>query len=100
MTITFLPIDRDAVLSYLGTAWPARPGTTYERVRFLSEEGHGVLAVQSGSQPGISWYVVDGVVVPQDAGPPPGLEGDEMITLPPDEELPPPTSSFGADTPA
>lgn len=90
MTVTFVPMPRADVISYLGPAWPAKPGATIERVRWLSAEGHGAVAVQQGSQPGVVWWAVDGVLVPQDAGPLPQLEGDEMVTLPPDEPTAPP----------
>lgn len=92
MTVMFTQMPREDVISYLGRAWPAPPGSTVERVSFLSEVAHGALSVQVGSRPGTSWWVVDGVMVPQDAGPLPELEGDQMITLPADDPGTPPTS--------
>ncbi|MCI3153228.1 hypothetical protein ELQ39_15955 [Streptomyces sp. GB4-14] len=85
MTVMFTEMPREDVITYLGRAWPAPPGATVERVRFLSEHAHGGVSVQSGSQPGMTWWVVDGLIVPQDAGPVPRLEGDEVYDLPPDD---------------
>ncbi|MFF9205143.1 hypothetical protein ACF1AE_25645 [Streptomyces sp. NPDC014986] len=105
MTVMFTQMPREDVVSYLANAWPAPPGSTIERVAFLSEAAHGGVSVQSGSRPGTTWWVVDGVIVPQDAGPLPELEGDELITLPSEEpETPPITptptvSTLSADTP-
>ncbi|WIC88820.1 hypothetical protein SEA_ONIONKNIGHT_13 [Streptomyces phage OnionKnight] len=87
--ITFTEMPREDIVTYLGQAYPPAPGTTVERVRFLSELASGGVGVQT-SGPGTTWWVVDGVIVPQDAGPLPELEGDELITLPPEETTPPP----------
>jgi hypothetical protein len=86
----FTQMPREAVISYLGGRWPARPGSTIERVAFLSETAAGGVSVQEGSRPGTTWWVVDGWIVPQDAGPLPQLEGDEMRTLPEEEPEQPP----------
>jgi hypothetical protein len=94
-------MPRQDVVGYLGAAWPAQPGETVERVGFLSAVAHGALSVQTDG-PGITWWVVDGVMVPQDAGPLPRLEGDEMYAIPAEEPETPPTgppSTFAADTP-
>lgn len=106
MTVMFTEMPREDVVSYLGRSYPPAAGSTVERVRFLSETAAGGVSVQSGSQPGTTWWVVDGVIVPQDAGPLPELEGDELITLPPEEPETPPTtpetstaSTFSSDTP-
>ncbi|MFJ8144686.1 hypothetical protein ACIQ6R_06375 [Streptomyces sp. NPDC096048] len=106
MTVMFTEMPREDVVTYLGSAWPAAAGSTIERVAFLSEGAHGGVSVQTDG-PGITWFVVDGVIVPQDAGPLPELEGDELVTLPAAVEpeqppmtdhVPDPSASFGADT--
>jgi hypothetical protein len=90
VTVTFTQMSREDVVSYLGAAWPAPPGATVERVAFLSDLGHGALSVQTGSRPGTTWWVVDGLLVPQDAGPLPELEGDELETVPETQPEQPP----------
>ncbi|MEU6229985.1 hypothetical protein [Streptomyces sp. NPDC047042] len=92
MTITFTVMPRADAVSYLSSRWPAQPGATVEHVAFLSGLAHGALSVQSGSQPGTTWWVVDGLIVPQDAGPLPELDGDVLETLPPDDPESPPNS--------
>ncbi|MFF8447874.1 hypothetical protein ACF06Q_09255 [Streptomyces leeuwenhoekii] len=98
MTVMYTQMPREDVVSYLGRAWPPQPGTTVERVRFLSDVAAGGVSVQV-SGPGRTWWVVDGLIVPQDAGPLPELEGDELITLPPAEEPEaPPMTDATTDT--
>ena len=81
--ITFIPLPRDEVISYLGRSWPARPGATVERVLSVPDATDGALAVRpDGDRPGTTWWVVDGLIVPQDAGPPPLLPGCPLETLP------------------
>ncbi|GGS82011.1 hypothetical protein [Streptomyces griseoviridis] len=97
--IMFTLMPREDVISYLNGSWPAKAGATIERVAFLSETAAGGVSVQSGSEPGITWWVVDGVIIPQDAGPLPELEGDELITLPPEEPSTPPVGTYPPDNP-
>jgi hypothetical protein len=101
MTVMFTEMPRADVITYLGPAYPPAPASTVERVRFLSDVASGGVSVQSGSRPGTTWWVVDGVIVPQDAGPLPQLEGDEVYELPPtvEPEAPPITdpSTYTAD---
>ncbi|MFE0329072.1 hypothetical protein ACFW08_20265 [Streptomyces sp. NPDC058960] len=89
MTVTFVQMPRADVVSYLGTSYPPQPGATVEHVAFLSDVAHGALSVQSGGQPGTTWWVVDGVIGPQDAGPLPQLDGDELETVPDPSAEPP-----------
>lgn len=103
MTVMFTQMPREDVVTYLDRSYPPAAGSTVERVRFLSETACGGVAVQT-SGPGTTWWVVDGVIVPQDAGPLPELEGDELITLPNEEPTQPPMTDFdpaplSADTP-
>ncbi|MEV5659797.1 hypothetical protein [Streptomyces flaveolus] len=104
MTVMFTQMPREDVISYLGSAWPAQPGATVEPVAFLTETAHGGVSVQTNG-PGVTWWVVDGVIVPQDAGPLPELDGDTVVTLPPEEPQTPPytpvptsPAPFTADT--
>lgn len=90
MTVMFTQMPREDVISYLGASWPAQPGTTVEHVEFLSDAADGALSIQNGSQPGTTWWVVDGLIVPQDAGPLPQLEGDELATVPDTQSDTPP----------
>ncbi|MEU9597150.1 hypothetical protein AB0E06_10095 [Streptomyces sp. NPDC048109] len=99
MTVTFTEMPRADVVMYLDRSYPPAPGSTIERVKFLSETACGGVGVQT-SGPGLMWWVVDGVIVPQDVGPLPELEGDELITLPVDEPTSPPmtdSAPFSAD---
>jgi len=98
MTVMFVQMPREDVISYLGPAWPAKPGATVERVAFLSETAHGAVSVQEGSRPGITWFAVDGVLIPQDAGPLPQLEGDEMRVIPDEQPEEPPIDYDTATT--
>jgi len=91
--VTFIPLPRADVISYLGRSWPARPGATVERVLSVPDATDGALAVRpDGDRPGTTWWVVDGLIVPQDAGPLPQLEGDQLETIPnTSPDAPPPT---------
>ncbi|MGW5130356.1 hypothetical protein [Streptomyces sp. NPDC004135] len=83
MKVTYTPGSRDEALAALGPHWPARPGSTVVRHRYLANVTDGVLTVQeTDGQPGTAWFVVDGLIVPQDAGPAPYFPGDEIETVP------------------
>ena len=90
MTVTFTQMTREDIVSYLGTSLPAQPGAVVEHVAFLTDLAHGALAVQTGNQPGTTWWVVDGRIVPQDAGPIPELDGDLLETVPESQPETPP----------
>lgn len=98
MTVMFTEMPREDVIGYLGPEYPPAAGATVERVRFLSETAAGGVSVQT-SGPGTTWWVVDGVIVPQVAGPLPELEGDELITLPPLNEPESPPWTFPTPAP-
>lgn len=91
MRITYTPMPREDVLTVLGPHWPAQPGATVARVAAVVDITHGAVAVHdTDGQPGMTWWAVDGLIVPQDAGPPPYLPGCPLETLPePAAESPP-----------
>jgi len=83
MKVTFTPLPREEVLAALGRHWPPAPGTTVIRHGYLAEVTTGALAVhEDDDRPGTTWWVVDGVIPPQDAGPAPLLPGDRPETVP------------------
>lgn len=89
MKVTYTELPRDEVVAALGPHWPPRPGVTIVRIRAAITNGaaavHGVNA-----KPGCTWWVVDGLIVPQDAGPPPQLPGSQLVTVPqPAADAPP-----------
>lgn len=94
MRVTFTLMPREDVLPVLGPHWPPAPGAAVVRHRYLADVTHGALSVhQDDEQPGTAWFVLDGLIVPQDAGPPPLLPGDQLETVPaPAVDTPPLTS--------
>ncbi|WP_330349274.1 hypothetical protein [Streptomyces sp. NBC_00582] len=92
MRITHVDMQREDVLVALGPHWPAAPGAVVTRIGALGIE-HGAVAVHdTDDQPGTTWWTVDGLIVPQDAGPAPVLPGCPQETAPePSAESPPPT---------
>lgn len=91
MRVTFTELPREEVLAALGPHWPARPGSVVVRHRYLVNVTTGALTIhEDDDRPGTTWFVVDGLVVPQDAGPPPTLPDDEPETVPePTVDAPP-----------
>ncbi|MGW2379308.1 hypothetical protein [Streptomyces sp. NPDC001658] len=83
MRVTYTERPRDEVLAALGPHWPAPPGATVALIGEAVAITHGAVAVHdSDDQPGTTWWAVDGLIVPQDAGPPPELPGCPMATVP------------------
>lgn len=91
MRITHTPMPRADVLAVLGPHWPAPPGATVARVGAVVAIDHGAVAVhETDGQPGTTWWAVDGLIVPQDAGTAPILPGCPMDTVPePAADAPP-----------
>lgn len=91
MRITYTELPRDEVLVALGPHWPAQPGATVALVGETVSITHGAVAVHhTEDQPGITWWAVDGLIVPQDAGPPPTLPGVLLAEVPaPTADAPP-----------
>ncbi|MGY1500803.1 hypothetical protein ACW4TU_30200 [Streptomyces sp. QTS52] len=83
MKITHTPTTRETAVTALGPHWPPLPGSAVARVLGLAGAVHGALSVHgTDGQPGRAWWVVDGLIVPQDAGPPPTLPGCPVETVP------------------
>lgn len=91
MKITYTPTPREDALTALGPHWPARPGATVARVGEVVAITHGAVSVLGvDGQPGTTWWAVDGLIVPQDAGPLPELPGCPLATVPvPTADAPP-----------
>ena len=84
MKITHVSAPREDVVTALGPHWPPRPGSTVAHVLGLAGAVHGTLSVHDDDdgQPGTAWWVVDGLIVPQEAGPAPNLPGCSQVTIP------------------
>jgi hypothetical protein len=89
--ITYTEMPRAEVVACLGPNWPPRPGATVVLVGELVAISHGAVSVHdSDDRPGTAWWAVDGLIVPQDAGPPPALPGCPVATVPePTVDAPP-----------
>ncbi|RMB85623.1 hypothetical protein [Streptomyces shenzhenensis] len=91
MKITHTPMARAEVIAVLGPHWPPLPGATVARISALVAVDHGAVAVHDADgRPGTTWWVIDGLIVPQDAGPPPQLPGIAPETIPVPEPAAPP----------
>lgn len=83
MKVTYTQTSRDEAVTALGPHWPARPGATVALIGETVAVTHGALSVNDADgQPGITWWVADGLIVPQDAGPAPQLPGCRLETVP------------------
>jgi hypothetical protein len=91
MRITYTELPRDEVIAALGPHWPPRPGATVALIGEIVAVAHGAVAVHSsGDRPGTTWWAVDGLIVPQDAGPVPDLPAARFETVPqPAADAPP-----------
>lgn len=87
MRITHVPLPREEAVRYLGACWPPQPGALVTRVGAVGID-HGAVAVHLvDDEPGTTWWAVDGLIVPQDAGPIPELPDCPRETVP--EQTPP-----------
>lgn len=76
-TITLLALPREEVLTYLDT-WPPAPGTTVVRVDPAGGVTDGaVMVYTTPGRPGVTWWMVDGLIPPQGAG----AGGEELAAL-------------------
>ncbi|MGY0067720.1 hypothetical protein ACWZEH_13010 [Streptomyces sp. QTS137] len=93
MRVTYTELPRDEVLAQLGPYWPAPPGARIALIGEIVAVTHGAVAVHdSDDRPGTLWWAVDGLIVPQGAGPPPELPGCPVATVPdPAPDTPPHT---------
>lgn len=92
MRITYTPLPREEVLAALGPHWPPQPGAPIVCVGDVIGFTHGAVAVHDNEdRPGTTWWAIDGLIVPQDAGPPPAVPGCPTDTVPaPETEHSPP----------
>ncbi|MEU0370639.1 hypothetical protein ABZ070_10300 [Streptomyces sp. NPDC006283] len=107
MTVAYIPIDRTEVVSYLGSSWP--PAATATFLRVPTEQGvtdGAVVIHEVEGQPGITWWLVDGIIPPQDAGPVDEalaalVPGSALETPAPQDEEPPgpPAGGFATSAP-
>ncbi|MET8841448.1 hypothetical protein ABZW67_15310 [Streptomyces rubiginosohelvolus] len=68
--ITLYAMPRDEVLSYLGPDWPPVPGASVVRIDPAAGVTDGTVSVyDTPGRPGTAWWLVDGVIPPQGAGP-------------------------------
>lgn len=68
--ITLITVPREDVLTALGPDWPPAPGATIVRIPGASGVEDGAVVVyETSGQPGTTWWLVDGIVPPQGAGP-------------------------------
>lgn len=99
-TVVYVPMPREQVLPYLGPAWPPAAGSTVLRCPTPAGVTDGaVIVYEVDGMPGTTWWLVDSVIPPQDAGP----VGEQLAALipesaletvpTPDPETPPQTSS-------
>ncbi|MFF7561962.1 hypothetical protein ACFZB4_18565 [Streptomyces pseudovenezuelae] len=83
MRITYTELPREEVLVALGPHWPAQPGATVALIGERVAVTNGAVAVHDADdQPGTTWWAIDGLIIPQDAGPPPNLPGCSLETVP------------------
>jgi hypothetical protein len=67
----YIALSRDDVISYLGRAWPPRPGQPCLTIADEAGITDGVAVVYPvDGQPGTCWWVVDRLIPTQDAGTP------------------------------
>lgn len=78
VTVTVFALPREDVLSYLGPSWPPAPGSTVVRIDPATEVTDGGVSVyETPGRPGITWWLVDGVIPPQGAW----VGGDVLAAL-------------------
>lgn len=109
MSVVYVPMPRDTVLSYLGPSWPPAPAALLLRVPESAAVTDGAVNVyEFEGRPGVTWWLVDGAIPPQDAGPVDEalaalVPGSVLVEQepPPEPETPPITHAHGlsADLP-
>ncbi|MFI8865343.1 hypothetical protein ACIGNW_00270 [Streptomyces sp. NPDC053707] len=76
--VTLIALPREAVLASLGPAWPPTPDATIVRIDSAAGVTDGAVVIyETPGQPGVTWWLVDGVIPPQGAGP----GGDTLAAL-------------------
>jgi hypothetical protein len=70
MTIVYVQLPREDVIPYLGPNWPPEAGVTVLRCPNPAGVTDGAVVVYTTpGRPGTTWWLVDSVIPPQDAGP-------------------------------
>lgn len=96
MSVSYIPLAREEVVSYLGPAWPPAADATVLRVPTEPGVTDGAVVVYAiEGRPGVTWWLVDGIVPPQEAGPvdeqlAAQVPGSELVTPEPVEDPTPP----------
>jgi hypothetical protein len=81
--VTYTELPRDEVLATLGPHWPPPPGAAVALIGETVAVTHGAVAVHdTDDQPGTTWWAIDGLIPPQEAGPAPVLPGCPLATVP------------------
>lgn len=76
--ITLIALPREGVLAALGPVWPPAPGAAIVRIPGASGVEDGAVVVyETPGRPGVTWWLVDGVIPPQGSGP----GGDALAAL-------------------
>ncbi|MGX1483434.1 hypothetical protein RKD45_002510 [Streptomyces griseus] len=71
MTVTYIPLPREDVITYLGMDWPVPTGSTVIRIDPAQGVTDGAVAISTDPRrPGVLWWLIDGTVPPQAAGQP------------------------------
>lgn len=78
VTVTVFALPHDVVVGLLGPAWPPTPGSTVVRIDPAAGVTDGGVSVYATpGRPGITWWLVDGVIPPQGAW----IGGDVLAAL-------------------
>jgi hypothetical protein len=101
-TIYWISLQREHVVAYLGTAWPPTPGDTVLRippdVAMIVSSG-AVIVYDTPGMPGRTWWIVDQIIPPQDAGPvdeslAAQIPGSTLETVPAEPDPEPPVDPY------
>lgn len=84
MTVVYVSLPRDEVVSYLGPAWPPLAEAIVLRCPNPAGVTDGAVVIYTTpGQPGVTWWLVDSVIPPQQAGP----VDESLALLIPESEL-------------
>lgn len=89
--VTLIALPREDVLAYLGPAWPPARDAVLVRIDPAAGVTDGAVVVyETPGRPGVTWWLVDGVIPPQGAGPGgeplAALIPGAVVVLPPEPE--------------
>ncbi|MEU3700987.1 hypothetical protein AB0E82_02040 [Streptomyces anulatus] len=78
VTVAVFALPHDVVVGLLGSSWPPAPGSTVVRIDPAAGVTDGGVSVYATpGRPGITWWLVDGVIPPQGAW----VGGDVLAAL-------------------